>query len=154
MYTVTEPDDAGGLTHTYFNQKDAVAAKNARKGSRLNVKTLEVDREKAMAGLKASIFEFMVQGQPTLKGKPKFNPEKVYKQLFEDKVLLSNDRNAMRSGSLLSGKKTSTFTTMADLLKAKGVFNDGDVATAKNALEQMIKVVRGPLSQRVRARKP
>jgi len=140
VYTVTEPDDAGGLTHTYFNQKDAVAAKNARKGSRLNVKTLEVDREKAMAGLKASIFEFMVQGQPTLKGKPKFNPEKVYKQLFEDKVLLSNDRNAMRSGSLLSGKKTSTFTTMADLLKAKGVFNDGDVATAKNALEQMIKV--------------
>ncbi len=140
VYTVTEPEDAGGLTHTYFNLKDAKAAKASRQGSRIDQQVLEVDREQAMEGFKASIFEYLVQGQPTLKGKAQFNPTKVYKQLFEDKVLLTDSAKNLRSGSLLSGKRTDTFTTMADLLKAKGVFSEGDVSTAKNALEQMIKV--------------
>ena len=133
VYIVKEPEDLGGLEHTYFNYKDAVAAKDARSGSQLTKRVLEVDREKAMAGLKASVFEYLVQGQPTLKSSPEFNPTKVYKQLFTDKVLRSGKRDAMRSGG-------TKFTTMAELLKSKGIFNDGDVATAKNALEQMIKV--------------
>jgi len=138
IYYVTNEET--GLTSTFFDKKSARKyldlAKAAGGTFKQTQKTIEVNRESAVEGLKSSIFEYFVLGRPTPRAdatveRSGFNPEVIYNNLFERKFDTVKGR--------LSARRGPRSTTLADYLKNKGIFTQRDIDTAKTALQELAK---------------
>ena len=144
IYTFTDPDL--DIKHKFFNKKDANKfLKNNPNFKYDGGKKLEVSREDAIEGFKAVLFEFVTLGNTASKGKTldSFRPDVVYRELFEKKLLPSEDINKIRGRGARTPRE---FTTVAEHLKDKKIFTDADFNTAKETLEQLIKLQTGDLA--------
>lgn len=86
IYELT--DNKTGFKETFFNENDAKQFLSDNPDFQLNVKNLNVDRDKAMEGFKASVFEFFINGQNKFNApEPRFKFFDIYNKLFEKKSL-------------------------------------------------------------------
>lgn len=132
IYELT--DNKTGFKETFFDENDAKEFLSDNPDFKMDVRNITVDREKAMEGFKASVFEFFINGQNKFNApEPKFKFFDIYNKLFEKKVPTVG-RNP-RTGAEVLKKET-----LSDYFLRKGVFTKGDVDTAKRALEELIKL--------------
>ena len=134
VYEITDVDT--GLVSKFFTKKDALnALQTMGPNAKLSQNNLSVNREEAIEGFKAGFFEYLVFGNPSGRGANKNvaieDPLRLYRDLFEKKILIGGTPNSIR------GDRTR-YSTLSEFLKKKGVFNDADIGGITKTLEALI----------------
>jgi len=137
VFKIKNPET--GFESTYFTADQAIAAQKALpEGTKVRTVKLNVDREQALEGFRASMFEYLLYGSYSGKGAraTKLNPEKVYNDLFEKKMLVGLPARG-RGGD----RKTSI--TLSDFLIKKGIFTDKMMGNTKKTLNELRSIKQG-----------
>ena len=137
VFKIKNPET--GFESTYFTADEAIAAQKALpEGTKVRTVKLNVDREQALEGFRASMFEYLLYGSYSGKGvkAANINAEKLYNDLFEKKMIVGLPARG-RGGD----RKTST--TLSDFLIKKGVFTDKMMANTKKTLNELRSIKQG-----------
>lgn len=130
VYKLTNPET--GFESTYFSPSEVAEAKKGMpSGAKTRVVDLKIDRQEAIEGFQASLFEYLIYGTPSGKGARTIdiNPARIYNDLFEKKIVVQAP--GARTGR-------SKNMTMANFLKSRGVMSERQLESAKTALEGLI----------------
>ena len=137
VYKIKNPET--GFESTYFTADEAITAqKSLPEGTKVRTVKLNVDREQAVEGFRASMFEYLLYGSYSGKGvkASNLNAEKVYNDLFEKKILVGLPARG-RGGD----RKTSI--TLSDFLIKKGVFTEKMMGNTKKTLNELRSIKQG-----------
>lgn len=136
IYTVT--DNVSGLTSRFVSQKKAREyAKRMGPDFTQSQKTIEVNREMAIEGLKSSIFEYFIMGgaksgATDVRPTKLLNADVIDYNLFGRKFATVTDkRRAARTGK--------REMSVAEYLQSRGIFSAEDVDNAKTGLKELAK---------------
>jgi len=136
IYTVT--DEVSGLTHTFFDRTQARRfAKEMGGDFKQSQKTIKVDREMAIEGLKSAVFEYFVMGgaksgvTDVRPNKP-LNADVIDYNLFGRKFATVTDKR-------VAARKGKREMTVAEYLQSRGIFSAEDADNAKTALTELAK---------------
>ena len=134
IYEITDADT--GLVSKFFTRKEALnALQTMGPNAKMAQKNLSVNREEAVEGFKASLFEYLIFGSPGGRGANKNvaieDPLRLFRDLFEKKVIVGGKTNSRR------GDRTR-YSTLSEFLQKKGIFDDADIGGMKKTLEALI----------------
>ena len=136
IYTVT--DNVSGLTSNFFDQKSAREyAKKMGPDFKQTQKTITVNREMAIDGLKSSIFEYFVMGgaksgATDVRPSKPLNADVIDYNLFGRKFATVTDKRR-------AARKGKREMTVAEYLQSRGILSAEDVTNAKTALTELAK---------------
>ena len=133
IFEITDPDS--GLVSKFFTKKEAFEAlQTMGPQAKMSQQSLSVTREEAVAGFKASMFEYLVFGAPSGRGANKNaaidDPLRLYRDLFEKKLIAGGPTGSRRGDKF-------RYSTLTEFLKKKGVFSDADI----NGLDKTLKAL-------------